>query len=278
MLELTGPGIRKRSRLYDRRLGLDEAVLKRSRAVIARALRDGAQLTRAEIGSVLRRAGIEAETQALAHVMMNAELEGIVCSGARKGKQFTYASLETRAPRAKTLTRDEALGELARRYFTSHGPATLRDYVWWSGLIVGDAKRGIEIAGSALEREVLDDRTYWSAPSTRSVPRAAWGAHLLPNYDEYLVAYRDRDAVVGGVARGPAAAKPRGSDVFAHSLIVEGRLAGSWTRTTGRDEVTLDVVSYRRLTPLERRNVSAAAERHGRFMKKAVVCVQGSAR
>ena len=178
--------------------------------------------------------------------------------------------------RARTLPRDEALGELARRYFTSHGPATLRDYVWWSGLVVGDARRGIEIAGSALERQVLDDRTYWSVPSTRSVARASWGAHLLPNYDEYLVAYRDRDAVVG--PSRVAAATPRGSDVFAHSLIIAGRLAGSWTRTYGRDSARVDVVSYRPPTPADRRAVAAAAERYGRFMKQAVVCVQRSAR
>ncbi len=263
MLDLTAPGILKRSLLYERRLGLDDGVLKRSRAAIARALRDGAHLTRAEIGSLLRRAGIKAETQALAHVMMNAELDGIVCSGPRRGKQFTYALLDTRAPRARTLTRDEALGELARRYFASHGPATLRDYVWWSGLSVGDARRGIAIAGPALEREAIDDRTYWAAPATRTVAGHTDGAHLLPNYDEYVVAYRDRDAL---------------SDVFGHSLILQGRPAGSWTRTATRESVSVNVVSYRRLTPADRRAVSAAAERYGRFMKQAVVCVQGSTR
>jgi winged helix DNA-binding protein len=263
MLDLTGPGIRKRRLLYERRLGLDAAVLKRSRAAIARALRDGAQLTRAEIGSVLRRAGVKAETQALAHVMMNAELEGVVCSGARRGKQFTYSLLAERAPRAKTLARDEALGELARRYFTSHGPATLRDYVWWSGLNAGDARRGLEIAGRGLERETIDGRSYWSAPSAKNAPGHADGAHLLPNYDEYVVAYRDREA---------------GSDVFGHSVIVDGRMAGNWTRTASRESISVNVVSCRRLTPVDRRAVWAAAGRYGRFMKQAVICGYGSAR
>jgi hypothetical protein len=276
MLALTGPRLNRSHVLYHGKLGLDERVLRRSRATIERALRDGKQLTRAEIGSVLGRAGINVQGHALAIVMMNAELDGVVCSGARKGKQFTYALLEERAPRAKTLTRDEALGELAQRYFTSHGPATLRDYVWWSGLVVGDARRGIEIAGSALQREVVDDRTYWSVPSSRSIARSAGTAYLLPNYDEYLVAYRDRDAVVGVSRR--AAASPRDSDVFGHSVIIDGRLAGSWTRTTTRDGVAVDVVSYRRLTPPERRAVTEAAARFGRFLKQAVVCVQGSSR
>ena len=106
--------------------------------------------------------------------MMNAELEGIVCSGARQGKQSTYALLEARAPRGRIVTRDEALGQLARRYFASHGPATLRDYVWWSGLVVGDARRGIEIAGGDLERRV--DRRSHVLVGRRSVddgPRRA---------------------------------------------------------------------------------------------------------
>jgi winged helix DNA-binding protein len=276
MLALTGPRINKSSLLYCRTLGLDDTILRRSRVAIERALRDGTQLTRAAVGAALGRAGIKAHGPALAQVMMNAELEGVVCSGARQGKQFTYALLEERAPRVRTLTRDEALGALARRYFASHGPATLRDYVWWSGLVVGDARRGIEIAGTGLEREVVDERTYWSVPSTRTAAGKAAGAHLLPNYDEYLVAYRYRDAVVELPRR--AGTTPRGSDVFAHSLIIEGRLAGSWTRTAGRDPVAVDVVSYRRLTPLDRRAVSAAAERYGRFLKQAVVCVQASAR
>ncbi len=282
MLQLTGPGIRKRSLLYERRLGLDAAVLKRSRAVISRALKDGAQLTRAQIGASLRRAGIKAETQALAHVMMHAELDGLVCSGGRQGKQFTYALLESRAPRGRTLTRDESLGELARRYFTSHGPATLRDYVWWSGLSVCDARRGIEIAGSDVERQAIDDRLYWSgsslssSSSRRPAARRGQATHLLPNYDEYLVAYRDRDTVVELSKR--AAPDPRGGDVFGHSVLIEGRVAGSWTRTATREAVTVDVVSYRRLNPLERGAVSAAAQRYGRFLKQAVTCVYGSSR
>jgi hypothetical protein len=262
LLALTGPRLNRSSLPYYNQLGLDGTILRRSRATIERALRDGTQLTRADLGSALRRAGIDAHGPALAMLMMNAELGGVVCSGARQGKQFTYALLEERAPRARTRTRDEALGELARRYFTSHGPATLRDFVWWSGLIVGDARRGIEIAGSALERRVVDDRTYWAAPATGPGARHVRAAHLLPNYDEYVVAYRDRDA---------------GFDVFGHSVIVGGRVTGSWTRTAGRDGVAVSVVSYRRLTPPDRRAIAAAAGRYGRFLKQAVVCVQGSA-
>jgi hypothetical protein len=274
MVELTGPRIRRMIGSYCRKIGLDDALVARCRQVIERVLR-GRQLTRAQIGTALRGAGIAMDRLALSHVVMDAELSGVVCSGAREGKQFTYALLEERAPRAKSLTKDEALAELTRRYFASHGPATIRDYVWWSGLTVGDAKRGIEILGSGLQRSVLGDLTYWLAPA-RAGTAVVRGAHLLPNYDEYLIAYQDRGTVVG-----PArlrAIGPRGSDVFAHNFIIDGRLAGSWTRTHGRDGARVDVVSYRRLTPGDRRAIAAAAERYGRFMEQQVICAQDSAR
>jgi hypothetical protein len=275
---LTGPRVNTNNAFYYRKVGVDAPVLARSLGVLERALRDGKQLTRAQLASALRRARIDVQGQALAYVMMHAELGGLICSGARQGKQFTYALIDERAPRSRKLTRDEALGELAGRYFSSHGPATIRDYVWWSGLTVGDAKRGIEIAGPDLAMQVMEDRTYWRAPSAAD-PRIRGlrrDAHLLPNYDEYLIAYRDRDDVVG--ASRLAALAPNGSDVFAHSLIIGGRLAGSWTRTHGRESARVEVVSYRRLTPADRRAISAAAERYGRFMKQPVTWTDGQLR
>ena len=259
MLALSGPRVNANNAPYYRRLGLDEVVLKRARRVIDRALGKGAHLTRAALATALRRSGVAAEGVALANVMMNAELEGVVCSGARAGNQFTYALLDVRAPRARTLPRDQALGELARRYFTSHGPATVRDFMWWSGLRAGDARRAIEIAGAALEEDTIGGRACWSSSSgsNRAAARPTGEAHLLPNYDEYVIAYRDREP---------------GSDVFGHSLIVDGRLAGSWTKTVGRDAVTLDVAAHRRLTPAARRGVAAAADRYARFLKQTVVC------
>jgi hypothetical protein len=278
MLALTGPRIDANNALYYRRLGLDGAVLARSRGILERALRDGTYLTRVEVGAALRRARINVQGQALAHLMMHAELGGLVCSGPRRDRQFTYALVEERAPRARKLTRDEALGELTRRYFSSHGPATLKDYVWWSGLTAGDARRGIEIAAQDLEKQVTDERTWWAAPPAAVVrtARLTREAHLLPNYDEYLVAYRDRDAVAGPSRVGPGG--PSGVDVFAHTLIIGGRVAGSWTRTHGRDSARVDVVTDRRLTVSDRRAISAAGDRYGRFMKQPVVCAQGSIR
>jgi hypothetical protein len=254
MLSLTGPRVQAANAYYYRTLELDPKTRRRSRAALERALRGGRYLTRAELAVVLKRARIATDGLRLAHLMADAELEAVVVSGPRRGKQFTYALLEERAPRAPELTRDEALAELARRYFTSHGPATLRDYAWWSGLTVREAKKGIELA--ALEEEELEGRTHWFAGGqASSTPRRA-SAHLLPNYDEYVIAYKDRGPVLGDSGR----------DVFANYFVVDGRLAGSWRRTATKDTVDVEAVPYGRLSGDARRALAAAANRYGCFL------------
>ena len=268
MLTLTAPRVNAVSAYYYRKLELDAATFARSRTTLERALRGGRHLTRAELASALQRAGIPAEGQRLGSLMMRAELDGVICSGPRRGKQFTYAMLEERAPRARSLTRDEALAELTGRYFSSHGPATVRDYVWWSGLTVRDARTGIEMVRPALAHEAIGDRVYWFVPSRSRASRTASSAYLLPNYDEYLIAYKDRDAVAG--APGTRTLVATSIDAFAHFLVVNGQFAGIWRRTLTTGSVLVGVVPYRRLSREDTRSVAVAAERYGRFMNTAV--------
>lgn len=255
MLALTAPRVHAANAHTYREYELDVSVFRRSRRVLERALRGGKERTRAELATVLRREGIAAEGIRLAALMIDAELEGVIVSGPRKGKQFTYALLEERAPRVRRLPREEALAELTKRYFSSHGPATLRDYAWWSGLTVGDAKAGIASVEPELDEEVVDGRTYWFVGSRAPAPSTSPLVHLLPNYDEYLIAYKDRGPVFGASGR----------DVFAHFFVIDGRLAGSWRRTLKKDSVLVDVVPYRHLSREETRSLTSAAERYGRF-------------
>jgi hypothetical protein len=221
MLALTAPRVHAVNAFVYRQVEIDGRLVARSRAGFEKALRDGQMLTRPELAVALRRVGIRADGLRLAYLVMHAELDQVICSGARRGKQMTYALLDERVPRTRPLPRDEALAELARRYFTSHGPATLRDFVWWSGLTVRDARTSIEAAGPALARMVVGDLTCWHAPSLADPPRGRSSAHLLPNYDEYLIAYKDRDPVTEGAGR----------DMFSHYVVIDGRLAGTWRRT-----------------------------------------------
>jgi hypothetical protein len=265
LLALSGPRVNTVNAHYYRKMGLDERTFTRSRDVLERVLRDHTYLTRNELKTALARARIVAEGPRLAFLIMRAELDAVICNGPRRGKQLTYALLEERVPRARSLDREAALAELARRYFTSHGPATLRDYVWWSGLTVRDAKAGIELAASALTRETVDDLTCWSVDGP--VPKAMRSptAHLLPNYDEYLIAHKDRQLVVGP---GSGDGVTRIKDPFVHHLVVDGRLAGSWMRTASHRSVAVECSTYARPTEEIRQAIDAAVARLGRFMER----------
>lgn len=257
MLALTSPRVQQIAAGYNRRLELDARTLARAVRIFERALRDGHFLTRLELADALRRDGLTVSGQRLAHVTMHAELEALICSGPRRGKRSTYALLAERAPKATLLSRDEALASLSRRFFESHGPATIRDFVWWSGLTTADAKRGLEI--NHARREEIDGLAYWTVGSSpRSASRDA-RAHLLPIYDEYLVAYRDRQAV----PHWPAGTTPgRGLFAFQHALVIDGHVAGTW-RLAHDNEV--NVVPVRHITAKERRAVAEAVRRFQQF-------------
>lgn len=265
LLALTAPRVHACNAHYYRKSGLDEKLFARSRAVLERALQGGKHLTRTELASALRRAGIVADGMRLAYVMMHAELSGAICSGPRRGNQFTYALLEERVARAKAIRRDEALAELTRRYVTSHGPVTVRDYAWWSGLSMREAKEGLEMVRPVFAREVIDGRTYWFVESQPAGRRPSSSAYLLPNYDEYLIAYKDRGPVIHTASAADGVVRLR--DAFFHHLVIDGRLAGSWRRTVKAGRVFIQVAPYQRLTSAAALAVAAARERYGRFMQ-----------
>jgi hypothetical protein len=269
MLTLTAPRVHAVMAYYNRLHELDAKLLKRSRSVFEKSLREGSHLTRTELAGALSRAGIEASGARLGHIMMHAELEQVICSGPRRGKQFTYALLAERAPQAKVLEPDDALAALTSRYFASHGPATIRDFSWWSGLTTREVKRGIEIAKPALASETTDGCTYWfarSRPARRTEPAPVY---LLPNYDEYGIAYKDREALVDATITRPASVAygQVGYVELPHLLIVDGKWTGSWKQTVTATAVRVDVKPARPLTKDERRAVVAAADRYGEFLK-----------
>ncbi len=179
MLQLSAQRVHEQMAHWYRSSGLDNAVFKKTNAIITKVLRGGNQLTRFEIGSVFKHSsiGFELNNLQLAFIMLHAELDGVVCSGALKGKEHTYALLEERAPKTIKLTRDEALAELTKRYFASHGPATVKDYAWWSSLSVAEVKRGIEIVASQLNHETLAGHDYWFVISDDNKPDSK-SAHL----------------------------------------------------------------------------------------------------
>jgi hypothetical protein len=267
MLALTGPRVKKTMSSYDLKLGLDDKVFRRSRSALEKALRDGQHLTRAELKSVLARAKIaDLGVQRTAHLMMRAELDAVICSGPRRGRQFTYALLEERVPAVPGLDRDEALLTLTLRYFGTRAPATASDFGWWSGLAMSDVRRGIELARDHLHQEEIGGETYWC--TSDSITRPKPSAHLLPNYDEYFIGYRNRSAI--GTRLKSVKAVTGANFVWAHVIAIDGQLVGGWRRTVGRESTRLDLELLTRLTPAERTRLAAAVRRYGAFIGRPV--------
>jgi hypothetical protein len=272
MQALTGPHVQRLMRNYQRQLELEPAMLTRAAALFERALRDRQYLTRPELAERLVRAGMHLAGVRMAHATMHAELEAVICSGPRRGKVATYGLVAERAPDQRDLSGDEALAELTRRFFRSHGPATIRDFVWWSGLATSAARRGLDIIRA--KHEELGGCTYYRTAAPSAIRGAKTAVHLLPIYDEYLVAYRDRLLVPHGPSK--VAAVPGHTVTFQHALVIDGRVAGTWRiRKRTPRQLAIEVTPLRRLTAAERRGVVSAGECYQRFLESPVAIVFG---
>jgi hypothetical protein len=262
LIALTGPRVIARLAARHRQLEIDARTASRSRRFLTRALAHGF-LTRQELRDVLQRAGIGVTPERLSHLLALAELEGLVCSGPLREGKFTYALMDRRAPTGPPIDREQALARLAGRYFRSHGPATVADFGWWSGLSLRDARRAVEIAGPAVSRDALFRDTYRSARAGSRRGEAGPAAWLLPNFDEYLVAYKDRRAIFGDHHVHPR-------DALAQTLIIDGRAAGTWRTRRHKESVSIALAPWRRLTPNDRERITRAAQRYAEFLGRAL--------
>jgi hypothetical protein len=275
LLKLTGPKVRSGLAGRHRELELDDKVIARAGRAFAAALAGRNHLTRPELGDVLRRRGIAPDGQRLPHLLLCAELDGLIISGPRRGKQLTYALMAERAPKARILDRPEAIAELTLRYFRSHGPAQLKDFAWWSGLTLGDARKGISLTKDSIAHHSIDGNDYWFDAAAGPAPAATGVAHLLPNFDEYTVAYRDRAALIHPDHPVDLAIFAFRS-IFANVVVVGGRVRGSWRRSpAGGAQVEIRMLD--RLAAREAAALKQAGRRLGRFLERPVTLVeQGS--
>ncbi len=260
LIDPTGPRLDGRNARRYRELGLDPTTLARANDVIAEAVAAGPQ-TRRELAGALEGRGISPNGQRLGHLLMHAELGAIVCSGPMRGKQHTYAAFDARVSGRVGPRGDDALGEIARRYFTTRGPATLRDFGWWSGLNAADARRGLEITRAALESRVVDERTYWFAGHTTELRGPT--IDLVQCYDEAIISYtQSRD-----VLRTPEVAfdVPRQIDGFAHVVLLDGRLLGHWRAVSTGGGVRTGVRIAPPLDSRQERALGRAIERYTGF-------------
>jgi hypothetical protein len=196
MLELTGKNLNRSLSSNNKKLELDEKTFKKCNSIIEKLLRDGKHLTRKEIMAALEKKGIKTNDLRSAHIMFRAETDLVVCNGIKREKQFTYALLDERVPSSKKFTKEEALAELAERYYLSHGPATLQDFTWWSGLSVTDAKHGLEAIKSKLFSEKYKGNIFWLGADTEFKNIKSNTVIFLPSYDEFLISYKSREVSI----------------------------------------------------------------------------------
>ncbi len=274
LLALTSPRVHQVNKGMYRQLELDGETLARCAARIENTLRGGRQLTRDELKAALETDGIttisgrDRSGQRLAYIVMWAELEGVICSGPRRGKQFTYMLLDERAPQAKTLSRDAALAELIRRYFRSHGPATAADFARWSGLTLTDTRAGLEAVATEFHQAAIEEQTYWFAndalpPRSPSPRDLSPTAYLLSIYDEYTIGYKDHRAIVTAENGERMAAM---GNALQNVIIIDGQVVGTWRRTIKPASLIVGLNPFVSLTEDQRRAVVSSTEMYGRFL------------
>jgi hypothetical protein len=269
MRSLLAPSLLARFAPFHRQLGLDDEIVAKSYAAITQALEGDRQLTRIELLAALARSSIEAmEGMRASNLINRAALDGLICLGPMRGKQPVFVLLDEWLPAAAPLAREEALAALALRYFGSHGPATLQDFAWWTGLPMADARAGYEAVKAQLLEERNGEKSYWRAGATPPMHVDAPSTHLLPGFDEYVLGYSDRsdimereqEKLISGV-----------NAVFAYTMILDGRVAGTWKRTLRKSTVEITLAPFAPLPSEGRQGFAAAARRYGEFLELSPV-------
>lgn len=265
MLKFLTPRIVAGAARRREQLELDDATFVRCEKVFVRVLQGGNQFTREEMFASLERAKIAVDNHRGYHILWRLAQERLLCFGARQGKQQTFTLLDEWVPAPSKLEREAALAELARRYFTSHGPATLQDFVWWSGLKVSEAREGLETVSPRLIKEIVDGKVYWMPPDMLASSRASTDIYLLPAFDEYMLGYQDRSAALE--PRHARKIVPGGNGMFLPTIVSNGRVVGTWKRTLKKKTVVVTPSPFTSLTKAETRAVASVAERYGQFLK-----------
>jgi hypothetical protein len=265
LMELSGHRVDGRNRRRYAGLGLDSKTLSRALDVIAESVAKE-PLTRRQLGIELEDRGLSTEGQRLPHMLMHAELQSVVCSGPMRGKFHTYAAFDERVPPANGPSGDEALVVLVHRYFATRGPATLKDFVWWSGIATAEARKALAAVGSQLDSRTVDGLVYFfqddgSAPGTG--PRV----HLVQCYDEMIISYTEsRNLLQTPAVSFPV---PRAIEGYTHVILADGRLVGHWRRVTARGTSRVETRTDQPVDRALRKALDEAVGRYEEFLAPA---------
>lgn len=267
LLDLTAPQIKAAQSSRERALELTETVFTKSNIILEKALSSGRHLTRDELIAELNKAGIATDQNRASHLFARAELEKIICSGATRNGKTTYALLSERVRKIRHFLRDQALAELARRYFTSRCPASLQDFTWWSGLPARDAKLALELVKSEFTSETINGRTYWLTPNIIIPQQNIQSVYLLPTFDEFIISYTDRSfSIPAHLQQHMKKISDRG--VFRPIIVIDGQVTGIWKRTIVKDTLLIEIQPFSPTGQPTMDLITHAANQYGHFSGK----------
>lgn len=266
MLKLSAQRIKSANDSYAKGHDLDipDELYMKSYRLLENILCGKKSMTRQEIAEHFNRSGIQADNHRMTRFMFRAEQEGIVCSGEDKGGKCTYALLEERVPPMPDLTKDESLARLATNYFRSHAPATLQDFVWWSGLPISEAKQAICLIESKLTAEQWNDQTWYIHETSRTRCKLTNHIHLLPSYDEYLLGYKDRTDVLP-FEHYPKAFTNNG--LFYPIILHNGQVVGNWSKSAKKKGIYLEHSCFRQDITIDEEELNQAKDKLVQFLE-----------
>jgi len=263
MVDLTAPGILSSMKGRNKQLELTGAILKKSFAIIEKSLKDANHLTRKDLVNELNKAKIVTNENRSSHILFHAELEGIICSGKMKDKLPTYALLNERIKKPAPLKKEEALYKLACKYFESHCPATFQDFVWWSGLSMTDGRKALELIKSNFVSEKKDSKEYWFPRSFSFPKKSKESVFLLPAFDEFLISYKDRSAVIHSDHREKTFSS---NGIFWPVILVNGRAVGIWKREIKKNQLIISCGIFDKKNKVSKELLEKATRELGYFL------------
>jgi len=264
MVKLLAPRATAAAATRRKNLGLNDAVINKSKAILTSALIGGNAITRGDLCALLGKTGIDPSGQRGIHILRYFSELGLLCFGPHQGKQPTFVLMDEWLAPTKELSRDESLAQLTKRYFISHGPATVRDYAGWANITLRDARQGLHFVSNQLRETSIDGNTYWYNPRLEeaSLPNAAY---LLPGFDEYMLGYKDRSA-----ALHPTHAQkivPGANGVFLPTVIVDGQVVGTWRKVIRKAGLEIQLTLFQTLSKKDLIAIETAAWRYSAFIQ-----------
>ncbi len=262
MLALTAPNIKAKAKTGNKTLGLTDAIIKKSNSLIEKALIKDRHLNRKQLMDILEKAKIPTHDARSSYLMLAAELDSIICNGPGD----TYALLHERVPDVISLDRDEALARLANTYFTSHAPATLQDFIWWSGLSVSDSKRAVDIIRKDFIAEEIAGESYLLQASFSIPGKEEKSLYLLPAFDEYVISYKSRSIILNKENHRKAVSV---NGIFWPLVILDGKVIGTWSRAKKKDHTLVGTQFFKKPTGIKNM-VKAAAKEYGKYLDRKI--------